>query len=239
MTANIIHFDPAKASNLSMLSTAERNDFYIATCQSLHLNPLTRPLEFIVLNGKLTLYCLKEGAAQLRHIHKVSLSIVSMHEDGNIFTVHVKARTADGKEDEDVGCVTLPASGDARCNAIMKAITKAKRRVTLSVCGLGLLDETEIETVPAAAKQTVAVDDSQDQVAEIEVRRAAVKLQRSFSKPSYVKEPPQRALKRAIAAQRNTGPSFEAKIEAETTYRRPKPFQQPLVSEINPPEDYR
>ena len=30
----------------------------------------------------------------------------------------------------------------------MKAETKAKRRVTLSLCGLGILDETEIDTVP-------------------------------------------------------------------------------------------
>ena len=38
--------------------------------------------------------------------------------------------------------------GDVLCNAIMKAETKAKRRVTLSVCGLGFLDESEIETIP-------------------------------------------------------------------------------------------
>jgi hypothetical protein len=30
----------------------------------------------------------------------------------------------------------------------MKAITKSKRRVTLSICGLGMLDESEIETIP-------------------------------------------------------------------------------------------
>jgi hypothetical protein len=30
----------------------------------------------------------------------------------------------------------------------MKAVTKAKRRVTLSICGLGMLDETEVETIP-------------------------------------------------------------------------------------------
>jgi hypothetical protein len=29
----------------------------------------------------------------------------------------------------------------------MKAETKAKRRVTLSICGLGFLDETEVETL--------------------------------------------------------------------------------------------
>ena len=33
---------------------------------------------------------------------------------------------------------------------MMKAETKAKRRVTLSICGLGMLDETEVETIPHA-----------------------------------------------------------------------------------------
>ena len=32
----------------------------------------------------------------------------------------------------------------------MKAETKAKRRATLSICGLGLLDESEVETIPGA-----------------------------------------------------------------------------------------
>ena len=30
----------------------------------------------------------------------------------------------------------------------MKAETKSKRRVTLSICGLGFLDESEIDTIP-------------------------------------------------------------------------------------------
>jgi hypothetical protein len=37
--------------------------------------------------------------------------------------------------------------GEARANAFMKAETKAKRRVTLSICGLGILDETEIDSI--------------------------------------------------------------------------------------------
>ncbi len=32
-------------------------------------------------------------------------------------------------------------------------MTKAKRRVTLSICGLGWLDETEVESIPASAKR--------------------------------------------------------------------------------------
>jgi hypothetical protein len=38
--------------------------------------------------------------------------------------------------------------GDALANALMKCETKAKRRVTLSLAGLGWLDETELETIP-------------------------------------------------------------------------------------------
>ena len=40
-------------------------------------------------------------------------------------------------------------------NAQMKAVTKGKRRLTLSLCGLGWLDETEIETIPTAKAVTV------------------------------------------------------------------------------------
>jgi len=38
--------------------------------------------------------------------------------------------------------------GDALASALMKAETKAKRRVTLSIAGLGWLDETELATIP-------------------------------------------------------------------------------------------
>jgi hypothetical protein len=41
-------------------------------------------------------------------------------------------------------------TGDALANAIMKAETKAKRRVTLSICGLGMTDESEIDSIPGA-----------------------------------------------------------------------------------------
>ena len=34
--------------------------------------------------------------------------------------------------------------GEALANAMMKAETKAKRRATLSLCGLGLMDELEV-----------------------------------------------------------------------------------------------
>jgi hypothetical protein len=79
----------------------------------------------------------------------------------------VRARTKDGREDEDIGAVVLPASGDSRANALMKAITKAKRRVTLSICGLGQTDESELDTMPGAR-----VFDAEDDVPVAPIRTA-------------------------------------------------------------------
>src|SRR5439155_4115860 len=39
----------------------------------------------------------------------------------------------------------------------MKAETKAKRRLTLSLCGLGMLDESEVEVPPTAVTATEVV----------------------------------------------------------------------------------
>jgi hypothetical protein len=45
--------------------------------------------------------------------------------------------------------------GEALANAFMKAETKAKRRATLSICGLGILDESELDTMPQATQVTM------------------------------------------------------------------------------------
>jgi hypothetical protein len=142
--------------DLDSFTSAERARYYIRVCQSLGLNPLTKPFDYLMLNGKLTLYALKACTDQLRFIHHVSVSVVGHKEADGLLTVHVRARMPDGRQDEDFGVVSLPdtTKGDTRANAIMKAITKAKRRATLSLCGLGMLDETEIETIPERAKQS-------------------------------------------------------------------------------------
>lgn len=138
--------------DLGKLTPEERVRYYSQVCQSIGVNPLTRPLEFITLSGKVTLYAKRDCADQLRKINGISITIVSAKDDDGMFIVHARAVDKNGKEDEDYGVVALPDTmkGEARANAILKAITKAKRRVTLSICGLGFLDETEVEDVRAA-----------------------------------------------------------------------------------------
>jgi hypothetical protein len=135
--------------DLAKLSSAERINYYNAICRSVGLNPLTQPLQYISLQGKLTLYVRRDGTDQLRKIHNVSIQIVSREHINDVYIVTAKATTKEGRTDESIGAVSIgKLAGDVLCNAIMKAETKAKRRVTLSVCGLGFLDESEIETIP-------------------------------------------------------------------------------------------
>lgn len=147
--------------DLDKLTPQERAEYYQAVCESLGLNPLTRPLEYIVLNRRLTLYAKRDATDQLRKIHGVSITALSRETIEGVYVVMAQARDATGREDSDMGAVaTANLKGDNLANAMLKAVTKAKRRVTLSICGLGMLDETEVETIPGA--QVVPVEKAHD-----------------------------------------------------------------------------
>ena len=134
--------------DLAELNAAQRAEYYAAVCRSLGLNPLTKPFEYLTLNGKLRLYALRDCADQLRRLHGISIYIANRERLNDIYVVTARAKDRQGREDESTGAVPLGnLRGDALANALMKAETKAKRRVTLSIAGLGWLDETELETI--------------------------------------------------------------------------------------------
>lgn len=150
--------DVLMRGDLSSLTQDQRLEYYNRVCQSLGLNPLTRPFDYLTLNGKLTLYARRDAADQLRKINGISVEIVSQDFANGLLAVHVRAKDKDGRSDEDVGVVALPetARGEIAANLHMKAVTKAKRRVTLSLSGLGFLDETEVADIPPEAKKIQA-----------------------------------------------------------------------------------
>jgi len=142
--------------DLGKLSPADRLRYYENVCRSLGLNPLTKPFEYITLNGKLTLYARRDCTDQLRNIHKVNIVSLFRERLDDVYVVTASAETASGRRDESIGAVSIAGlKGEALANAFMKAETKAKRRVTLSIVGLGFLDETEVETIPSAQATTV------------------------------------------------------------------------------------
>lgn len=141
--------------NLSVLSPQQKIEYYAKTCESLGLNPLTKPFEYITLNGKEVLYATKGCTEQLRQVHGVSIKIVDKQKFDDVYVVTAEASDKNGRYDSATGAVTVAGlKGEALANAMMKAETKAKRRVTLSLCGLNMLDESEVETIPTAKKVT-------------------------------------------------------------------------------------
>lgn len=149
--------------DLKGLSPDQRVTYYNRVCETIGLNPLTRPFDYLNLNGKLTLYARKDATEQLRKIRGVSIVALTSEVKEGIYIVQATAQDKDGRIDQSTGAVSIEnIKGEMKANAIMKAETKAKRRVTLSICGLGWMDESEIESVPQA--QYVQVDQSTGEI---------------------------------------------------------------------------
>lgn len=144
--------------DLSKLSPAQRVEVYMARCEAAGLDARTQPFAYLSLSGKLTLYATKAATDQLVANRKLSVQIIDRKHLAGLDLYEVVARVThpDGRMCEDVGVVNMKGLvGDAAANAILKAITKAKRRAVLSACGLGMLDETETETIQGASVRPV------------------------------------------------------------------------------------
>jgi hypothetical protein len=153
------------SGDLSKLSATDKVQYFNGYCERLGLDPFTQPFQILRLQGKETLYLTRAGAQQLNKLHSVSHEIISrnIHEAASTYEVIARASLPDGRHTESIGAVTIAnLKGEAYCNALMKAETKAKRRATLDLLGLGLLDETEVASIvpnePVMASKMVTDD---------------------------------------------------------------------------------
>lgn len=142
--------------DLAPLTASQRVHYVNMLCVKLGLDPALAPFEYLKLNGKLVLYTKKSATEQLRSINNISVSITARELVDGCYVVTAQASTPKGRIDESVGAVPLPSGAEAKANAMMKAETKAKRRVTLSICGLGMLDESELDTIRGAQERAQA-----------------------------------------------------------------------------------
>ena len=105
--------------DLADLTTEQRAQYYQHVGESLALNPLTKPFEFLTLNGKLRLYALRDCTDQLRRLHGISIYIVNRERMGDIYVVTARAKDRTGREDESTGAVTV-GHAEGRC-AVQRA----------------------------------------------------------------------------------------------------------------------
>ena len=135
--------------DISRLSPQQKVTYYKEFCERLGLDPMMQPFKILRLNGKQILYCDRSGAQQLNKLYKVSHEIKAREVIAGCYVVTAQASTPDGRATESIGAVSIAnMKGDNLCNAMMKAETKAKRRSTLDLLGLGMLDESEIPPGP-------------------------------------------------------------------------------------------
>lgn len=179
------------SSDLAELSADERMAYYESVCEAAGLNPLTKPFDFLMGRDhktgrrRLMLHPNKDCAEQLRKKNDVSVTIISSEHVMNLFVLKVKATMPDGRFDESVAAVAtereegawdftpdgepffkgngnfVPLRGFDLANAMMACETNAKRRATLSICGVGFLDSSGLAPVdttsePARAPTAVA-----------------------------------------------------------------------------------
>jgi len=132
--------------DLRSLSEVERLQYNLAMCRSLGLNPITRPFDYILQDGKLSLYLNATGVAQLRALHGISTRITARQHDGELCYVTCVATDRERRSEEATAIVPLvgrdgkPLRGQAKANAMMRAETKSKRRATLALAGIPWTD---------------------------------------------------------------------------------------------------
>jgi len=144
--------------DLGGLSPQQKVEYYGYRCAQVGLDPSAKPFDLMVFQGKQVLYANKSCTEQLIGVHGLSTQIVSREMFGDVYCVHARVTGKDGRSSENMGAVPIKGLvGDALSNALLKATTKAVRRTVLAHCGLGMLDETEEETLVPDAPFEITV----------------------------------------------------------------------------------
>ena len=135
--------------DIGKMTDVMKVQYYNQLCHSLNLNPVTRPFQLISFQGKSVLYATKDATEQLRKLNGVSVVDLQQDIKDGLCISKCKVQDKNNRYDIATGAVSITGlKGGDLANAIMKSETKAKRRATLSICGLGMLDESELDTMP-------------------------------------------------------------------------------------------
>jgi len=147
--------------DLSGLNQVQKVQYYNYRCKQIGLDPSAKPFDLLNLSGKQVLYANAGATQQLCNIHRLSTQITGKERVDDIYIVSVRVTGADGRISENQGAVSIAQlRGDAMANAVLKCTTKAIRRSVLAHCGLGMLDETEVETIPNARTESIVIPDA-------------------------------------------------------------------------------
>src|SRR6185437_16801478 len=95
--------------DLAKLTIDQRLSYYNSLCNSLGLNPMTRPFDYLNLKGKLVLYAKKDATEQLRKRWGVSVDEVKhdFQKELGLYVVTAIGQDATGRKDTGTGAVSV------------------------------------------------------------------------------------------------------------------------------------
>lgn len=145
------------SDGVDLMSEAEVERVLLRITLRLGLDPLLsdRPVRTITTrDGRRVLYITAKGTDALAAKHRITHETIEKPTfydfDGvKLFSARVRAKDPNGREAESTGTVPFPASRDPQevGDAHMHSETKARRRSTLVVLGIGFHDESELAGV--------------------------------------------------------------------------------------------
>ena len=169
-------------NDLTVLSEAERTEYYLLYCEQHGVNPLTQPFSWLRSKDKegkdkVTLYANKNFSEQIRAKLKIKFQApkIEITDEGKQLQGFVMFELPDGRIEFATAAVPLvkeewawdtsknrntktgkivPLLPDERANAFMRLETKLKNRATLSVAGSGVIDESELDTMKSITIET-------------------------------------------------------------------------------------
>lgn len=154
--------------DISKLTTQQQTTYYAGLCKTLGLNPLTQPFVITTYQGKKILYAAKSCTQQLCDVRKINTEVVKRETLETVYVVSVRATMPDGRYTDEDGAVGIAGvKGQDLANAMMKAVTKAKRRAVLALCGLGIPDESEVEDIQQHPASKANTDKKQSRIEKI------------------------------------------------------------------------
>jgi hypothetical protein len=179
--------------DLAGFNEKQRLTYVKALCKATGVSILFQPFDYITYQGKMVIYAKRACTEQLRAIHSIHIRIVSRENKDGLISVVAQGEITRGKMkgriDESIGCVNSKGlSGKELANAPMIAETKAKRRMTLSICGLGFLDELEIQELVKAENRLVT---------EMAVEETAQIISETTKRPEFETERPAPSMEQA------------------------------------------
>lgn len=145
-------------NNFGALTKAQRALVILKKCEQIGVSIWLQPYAWGTMDGKLVPVPLKGLFQQLRAKNNLTITKIEEEIDKElgIFMVKVHGRVTGSsgvvREDMGLGVVGIKGlTGDPLANAMMKAHTKAKNRLTGSLCGGDSgIDDTEMSSVAGA-----------------------------------------------------------------------------------------